>query len=472
MNRTTKNQTQVLSSQPMINYFGRFKRSSVYATVLGLLLIIAILYFFISPYFLRIKIGNVSVTGGKTSLTYSNLIYSQVNSYRLSVGYSGNVSKKYKLSEIGLSVNYKETINNLKKINYNVANRMQPWKIYPANIYFSVNQQTLTAFSKANLTQIIDAPKNASISLSDGNIVLTDSSIGKEYGVSDGSAKIVSTAKALSPRPIKLQIVSLKPTITTDQLIAQEPAINKILSQKVVLNVAGRSVNVSSSDLSSWLSLSVNATNGKILLSVNNSSVEGYINKLAYSYTRPVKDQVVMNGADGSSSVVIPGQNGISVTNESAATQAIITQILSGQGVNATIGVNTVQYQTITTAIYSKWIEVNVSTKRMYVYENSNSVNSFLISAGKPSTPTPIGSFHILSKFAVQTMVGADYVQPNVPWINYFKSGGYAIHGNYWRPSSWFGNINSSHGCVGLQVSDAEWVYNWAPIGTPIIIHT
>ena len=196
------------------------------------------------------------------------------------------------------------------------------------------------------------------------------------------------------------------------------------------------------------------------------------MNKIAYSYTRPVKDQIVMNSVDGSSTVIVPGQNGIAVSNVSGAAQAIINQILGGQGVDATIVVSTAQYQTITTADYPKWIEVNVSTKRMYAYENANLVNSFLVSAGKSSTPTPIGQFHILSKVALQTMVGADYVQPNVPWINYFKSGGYAIHGNYWRPSSWFGNINSSHGCVGLQVGDAEWIYNWAPIGTPIIIHT
>lgn len=65
---------------------------------------------------------------------------------------------------------------------------------------------------------------------------------------------------------------------------------------------------------------------------------------------------------------------------------------------------------------------------------------------------------------------GTKYFQPKVPYVNYFD-GADAIHGNYWRPPSWFGNINSSHGCVGLQVSDSEWIYNWAPIGTTVIVH-
>ncbi|MEI7674247.1 MAG: L,D-transpeptidase family protein [bacterium] len=461
-----------LPTQPMINYFGGLRKSSALIMGTGSIIAIILLYFFLSPFLVRIKIGNINVTGGKSTVVYMKAISGQVDNYRISVEYSNKVIKKYTLSDVGVSVNYPETIKNLHQASYSISNRLQLWRVNPVRISYSVNQKTLAAFNKANLTQVIEAPKNASISLSGGAIVLADSSSGKEYAVSGGPSKILNSAESLSPTIIKLQIISLSPAISTAQLSSQEPEINKILAQRVVLNVAGTSTTVSSSVLSSWLSLSVNPVSGKISTEVNKASVIDYMNKIAYSYTRPVKDQIVMNSVDGSSSVIVPGQNGIAVSNVSGAAQAIINQILGGQGVDATIVVSTAQYQTITTADYPKWIEVNVSTKRMYAYENANLVNSFLVSAGKSSTPTPIGQFHILSKFAVQTMVGADYVQPNVPWINYFKSGGYAIHGNYWRPSSWFGNINSSHGCVGLQVGDAEWIYNWAPIGTPIIIHT
>jgi len=65
---------------------------------------------------------------------------------------------------------------------------------------------------------------------------------------------------------------------------------------------------------------------------------------------------------------------------------------------------------------------------------------------------------------------GSRYVQPNVPWVNYFYRD-YAIHGNYWRPTSYFGNVNSSHGCVGLLTNDAAWLYAWAPIGTAVVVH-
>src|SRR5262249_54227373 len=138
--------------------------------------------------------------------------------------------------------------------------------------------------------------------------------------------------------------------------------------------------------------------------------------------------------------------------------------------------INTSSYKTVTAGDYSKWIEENVTEKKMYVYEKTKLIKTFFTSSGAPATPTVLGQYKIQRKYVQQDMEGqnadgTDYFQPNVPWVNYFY-GGYAIHGNYWRPLSWFGNVNSSHGCIGVSVADGKWIYDWAPVGTPIIIHT
>jgi lipoprotein-anchoring transpeptidase ErfK/SrfK len=113
----------------------------------------------------------------------------------------------------------------------------------------------------------------------------------------------------------------------------------------------------------------------------------------------------------------------------------------------------------------------------MYLYDNGHLTRSYPISAGAQLTPTPLGQFKIYSKLAIQDMKGfnadgSKYLQPNVRWINYFLPGGYAVHGNYWRPNSWFGAINSSHGCVSLPDWQAKQVFDWAPLGTTVITHT
>lgn len=56
---------------------------------------------------------------------------------------------------------------------------------------------------------------------------------------------------------------------------------------------------------------------------------------------------------------------------------------------------------------------------------------------------------------------------PNVPYTMYYYKG-YAVHGAYWHNN--FGHP-MSHGCVNLRPSDAKWFYNFAPVGTPVVVH-
>lgn len=87
-----------------------------------------------------------------------------------------------------------------------------------------------------------------------------------------------------------------------------------------------------------------------------------------------------------------------------------------------------------------------------------------------PGWETPRGTFSIVMKFPKQDMqggVGADhYFQPDVPWIMYFTYYGHALHGSYWSPS--FGWA-TSHGCYGIPVEYARWIYDRVSIGTTFI---
>jgi lipoprotein-anchoring transpeptidase ErfK/SrfK len=53
--------------------------------------------------------------------------------------------------------------------------------------------------------------------------------------------------------------------------------------------------------------------------------------------------------------------------------------------------------------------------------------------------------------------------------------GTYGFHDAPWRKPSEFGNIdpnsmNGSHGCVQLPTEMAKWVYDWAEIGTTVVV--
>ncbi len=114
-----------------------------------------------------------------------------------------------------------------------------------------------------------------------------------------------------------------------------------------------------------------------------------------------------------------------------------------------------------------KWIDVNLSTQTITAYQGQTPVYSALVSTGLWGTPTVVGTFNIYVKYLSAPMSGPGYYLPNVPHTMYFHAG-YAIHGAYWHNN--FGQP-MSHGCVNLSLPDAEWFYNWAPVGTKVVTH-
>lgn len=114
-----------------------------------------------------------------------------------------------------------------------------------------------------------------------------------------------------------------------------------------------------------------------------------------------------------------------------------------------------------------KWIDVNLSTQTVTAYEGQAPVYTALASTGTQWTPTVVGTYEIYVKYPATTMSGPGYYLPNVPYTMYFYKG-YGLHGTYWHSN--FGTP-MSHGCVNLATPDAEWFYNWAPIGTPVVSH-
>lgn len=120
----------------------------------------------------------------------------------------------------------------------------------------------------------------------------------------------------------------------------------------------------------------------------------------------------------------------------------------------------------------SKWIEIDLSDQRIYMKENENTVGSFLVSTGKWA-PTPAGEWRIWTKLRYTRMQGGSqalgtyYNLPNVPYVMYYDRG-YGIHGAYWHNN--FGHP-MSHGCTNMKPEEAAIVFNWASVGTRVVVH-
>ena len=117
-----------------------------------------------------------------------------------------------------------------------------------------------------------------------------------------------------------------------------------------------------------------------------------------------------------------------------------------------------------------KTIKVSLKDQRLRYYTGTYLVHEIKVSTGIASKPTPRGSYTVDLKLPSHLYAGPDYYYPNTKWnmrFKFHKGGSYYIHGAYWHNS--FGTPRS-HGCVNVAYKDVETLYNWAPMGTPVII--
>ncbi len=125
------------------------------------------------------------------------------------------------------------------------------------------------------------------------------------------------------------------------------------------------------------------------------------------------------------------------------------------------------------------WIDVNLSEFWAIAYSWDTPVYVAIITAGRGDR-TPKGVFEVQYRVENETMDSATvgfppgdpeyYYLENVKYTQYFLSGGFAVHGNYWTPESAFGRF-SSNGCVGLMEQDALYMWNHLDIGSVVAIH-
>jgi lipoprotein-anchoring transpeptidase ErfK/SrfK len=93
------------------------------------------------------------------------------------------------------------------------------------------------------------------------------------------------------------------------------------------------------------------------------------------------------------------------------------------------------------------------------------------VSLGRAGVDTPEGEYETMGKYHFDTMSSltvqnADhaYNLPNVPFVQYYLDGGYAIHSTYWHDH--FGLVESQ-GCINLTWSDGAYLFGLTQPAVP-----
>jgi hypothetical protein len=135
-----------------------------------------------------------------------------------------------------------------------------------------------------------------------------------------------------------------------------------------------------------------------------------------------------------------------------------------------------------------KVVIISLREQAARFYDNGKLVYWTYVTTGRPERPSPPG-LH----YAMEKVYHTEFTSPDPPgspfWyaptpINYgilYANYGFFIHDAWWRykfgPGSnlphWdpLAFNGGSHGCVNLPEDNMAWVYNWTPLGTPIIVY-
>ncbi|MCX6730485.1 MAG: L,D-transpeptidase, partial [Candidatus Roizmanbacteria bacterium] len=123
-----------------------------------------------------------------------------------------------------------------------------------------------------------------------------------------------------------------------------------------------------------------------------------------------------------------------------------------------------------------KIVVVNLNLQRLYAYENGLTLfpNAVPITTGKQGFETVTGEFAIYIKEQQHKMVspfpGIYYDDVVNYWMPFYL--GYGLHDAPWRAvygTQDYG-IVGSHGCVNIPFKETSILYNWAVVGTRVIV--
>lgn len=106
-------------------------------------------------------------------------------------------------------------------------------------------------------------------------------------------------------------------------------------------------------------------------------------------------------------------------------------------------------------------IEVDKKQLKLIDRENESIIETYTIATGKPSSPTPLGTFRIVEKGHWGEGFGSRWMGINVPW------GKYGIHGTN-KPNSIGSNVSA--GCIRMRNTDVEEIYSKVKKDTIVII--
>ncbi|MGH7776056.1 MAG: L,D-transpeptidase [Candidatus Dormibacterales bacterium] len=131
----------------------------------------------------------------------------------------------------------------------------------------------------------------------------------------------------------------------------------------------------------------------------------------------------------------------------------------------------------------AKTIVVSHDAQQLWAYQGGKLLLTTPVTTGRPQLPTDMGRMSVLFKSSPWKMVSPWprsspwYYPPTVvQMVLWFTDTGEGLHDAYWEWSSQYGRGSefgpaASHGCIHVPYQQEVSLFNWASVGTPVVVY-
>jgi len=393
-------------------------------------------------------------------------------------------------SAAGASFNVQDTLDRAYAVGHQPGFVFMPWVAwqslqhhYQLGMSYSFNQPALQAF----VQKVVDAsgkkPVDATIVITDGVPTVQPAVSGYDLAAATVSEAIANQLAEPNKSPPALHPSTQAARIQASDLPSALDQTKQLLATPVTITYQAKTFQPTPAQIGSWVIYDKSPPNKAPALTpkLNPDAIGAYLATIAKQINvSPITQKV--NVQNGVSNVFQQGQNGVALDTAALATK--LAALTPGQPLAVVAPTTPVpfltQYNNSVPLPYDQYIEVNLSSQHLWVYQNHVVIFDSPVTSGATGAgfPTATGLFSILAKQTNRHLVGYQYgpaynydvfVQY---WMPFYQ--GFGLHDASWRSS--FGGqdyyYGGSHGCINLPLATAAYLFNWASVGTPVWVHT
>lgn len=316
--------------------------------------------------------------------------------------------------------------------------------------------------------------QNAGLALANGQLSIVPENNGYKIDTEDLKKSIEERLASKNfSKVVIAKKTSLKSNIISSDLSAYRDEIQAMVSTKLTLQTSTKKVYPKDADILGFIDLE------RTIL----SQVISFTDQSIDTYLATIEKQIDIAGSKKKissidQSIIDEGREGKKL--DIAKSRENIKNALSSKSKVATLEITTdpIQEEIISPGFNpgkypGRFIEVNLSHQMLYTFDGASLVNSYKVSTGKWSMPTPQGEYSINSK---NERAYSQTYGLYMPYWMAFIGSEYGIHElPEWPDGTKEGESHLgtpvSHGCIRLGRGSAQEVYNWTEVNTPVYIH-